>query len=99
MPAALQALHCEIDGLDDDLGEFVLIDDLFKARAKDQSQKPLIAFSKSERGVSDFEFFTGSDLDRFIEHAASYYMQAGLRVVSGGRTVCSGTNSNINKRR
>ncbi|KAL8707032.1 MAG: hypothetical protein Q9225_007868, partial [Loekoesia sp. 1 TL-2023] len=90
MPAALQALNRETNELDDDLGEFVLIDDLFKARAKDKSQTPLIAFPKSERGVSDFEFFTGSDLDRFVEHAARYYIQAELSVVSGSPTVYAG---------
>lgn len=74
--------RCTSDGQDEDLGEFVLIDDLFKARARDKIQTPLIAFPKSKRGISDFEFFTGQDLDRFIEHAARYYSQAGLRVVS-----------------
>lgn len=88
MASTLQADNPETNGFDDDLGEFVIIDDLFKARAKDKIQKPLIAFPASERGVSDFEIFTGLDLDRFVEHAARYYLQAGLRVVSGSQTVC-----------
>lgn len=69
-------------------GEFVLIDDLFKARADDKNPTPLLAFPRSKRGVSDFESFTGQDLDRFIEHAARHYLQAGLRVVSA--VLCSG---------
>ncbi|KAL8774731.1 MAG: hypothetical protein Q9209_000670 [Squamulea sp. 1 TL-2023] len=62
------------------LGEFVLLDDLFRARARDMVQKPLVAFPKSEQGVSDFEYFTGHDLDRFVEHAAKHYIKLGLQV-------------------
>ncbi|KAL8958002.1 MAG: hypothetical protein Q9193_004858, partial [Seirophora villosa] len=82
--------RCASDGQDEDLGEFVLIDDLFKARARDKIQTPLIAFPKSKRGISDFEFFTGQDLDRFIEHAARYYSQAGLRVHDNSRVALLG---------
>lgn len=69
------------DGSDSDLGDLVLLDDVFKARAKDKVQTPLIAFPKSERGAGDFEFFTGQDLDRIIEHAARHYMNTKLKVV------------------
>ncbi|KAL8631707.1 hypothetical protein Q9189_002614 [Teloschistes chrysophthalmus] len=70
------------DGSDSDLGDLVLLDDVFKARAKDKVQTPLIAFPKSERGAGDFEFFTGQDLDRIIEHAARHYMNTKLKVVA-----------------
>ncbi|KAL8933717.1 MAG: hypothetical protein Q9216_006236 [Gyalolechia sp. 2 TL-2023] len=88
--ATSQAGSHETSGLDDDLGEFVIIDDLFKQRAKDQVQKPLIAFPASERGIIDFEYFTGQDLDRFVEHAARYYLQAGLRVNHNTRVAILG---------
>lgn len=78
------------DGSDSDLGELVLIDDVFKARAKDKVQRPSIAFPKSERGAGDFEFFTGQDLDRIIEHAARYYTNARLTVVSEASPLCFG---------
>ncbi|KAL8778824.1 MAG: hypothetical protein Q9194_001781 [Teloschistes cf. exilis] len=68
------------NGSNSDLGDLVLIDDVFKSRAKDNIQTPLIAFPKSERGAGDFEFFTGQDLDRIIEHAARHYMNTKLRV-------------------
>ncbi|KAL8694896.1 MAG: hypothetical protein Q9218_000560 [Villophora microphyllina] len=78
------------DDPDSELGDLVIIDDVFKARAKDKIQTPLIAFPKSERGASDFEFFTGQDLDRIIEHAARHYMRAGLRVNENRRVAVLG---------
>ncbi|KAL8680911.1 MAG: hypothetical protein Q9186_002923 [Xanthomendoza sp. 1 TL-2023] len=80
MPATLLPTEHGGNLPEEDLGDFVLVDDLFKARAKDKLQRPLLAFPKSERGVSDFETFTGRDLDRFIEHVARYYMHADLKV-------------------
>ncbi|KAL8645201.1 MAG: hypothetical protein Q9210_006841, partial [Variospora velana] len=82
--------RCRSDRQDEDLGEFVLIDDLFKARAHDEIQTPLIAFPKSKRGINDFELFTGRDLDRFVEHAARYYIQAGLRFHDNSRVALLG---------
>lgn len=83
MPAATLPNGVQGDESGETLGDFIIIDDLFKARANDRIQKPLLAFPRSERGVSDFELFSGQDLDRFVEHAAKYYLQAGLRTVSG----------------
>ncbi|KAL8965587.1 MAG: hypothetical protein Q9197_006448, partial [Variospora fuerteventurae] len=82
--------RCRSDSQDDDLGEFVLIDDLFKARAHDEIQIPLVAFPQSKRGINDFELFTGQDLDRFVEHAARYYIQAGLRFHDTSRVALLG---------
>ena len=99
MPGTLQTPTCDSNELDDDLGEFVLIDDLFKARAKDEVQRPLIAFPKSERGATDFEFFTGSDLDRFVAHAARYYVQAGLQVVRSSAIARFSAYGDVTKKR
>ncbi|KAL8991869.1 MAG: hypothetical protein Q9169_007580, partial [Polycauliona sp. 2 TL-2023] len=74
----------------EDLGEFILIDDLFRTRAKDIIQKPLIAFPKSDRGISDFECFTGRDLDRFVEHAARHYMAMELKLNEHARVALLG---------
>lgn len=77
------------NGPEEDLGEIILIDDLFRLRAKDKVQKPLIAFPKSESSVSDFEYFTGRDLDRFVEHAARHYLGLGLKLVGSAALVLS----------
>lgn len=81
MPAVNLSMENGGQGPEEDLGEFILIDDLFRARAKDKVQKPLIAFPKSERSASDFEYFTARDLDRFVEHAAEHYLGLGLKLV------------------
>lgn len=98
MPASTLPNGVKGDGSEGDLGEFIVIDDLFKARANDKFQKPLIAFPRSERGTSDFELFTGRDLDRFVEHAARYYIQSGVKVVSDTPASCSLTDGFIEQR-
>lgn len=89
MPAVNLSLENGGKGPEADLGEIILIDDLFKVRAQDKVQKPLIAFPKSERSVSDFEYFTGRDLDRFVEHAARHYLGLGLKLVGFATLVSS----------
>lgn len=59
----------------------MLVDDLFRARALDEDQVPLLYFAKDQRGVTDFEHFTGKDLDRYIDRAAKYYIMKGLQPV------------------
>ncbi|KAI4149890.1 MAG: hypothetical protein L6R39_002393 [Caloplaca ligustica] len=90
MPAATLPNGVQGDESGETLGDFIIIDDLFKARANDRIQKPLLAFPRSERGVSDFELFSGQDLDRFVEHAAKYYLQAGLRTTHDSRVALLG---------
>ena len=64
------------------LGDFYLLDDVFKLRAADKIQIPLLAFPKSERAVAEFEYFTGQDMDRFIDVAAKHYQEVNLKAVS-----------------
>lgn len=64
------------------LGDFVLLDDLFRLRAADSLQLPLLAFPKSEKGTHDFEHLTGQVLNRFVDRAAKHYMKSGLQAVS-----------------
>lgn len=59
-------------------GEILILDDLIRQRAADSDQTPLLAFPKSETGITDYEKFTGQDLDRFIDQAAKYYVRCGL---------------------
>ena len=64
-----------------ELEDFLIADDLLRARALDKIQTPLLCFPRSERGVIDYEGFTGSDIDRFVDHAAKYYLTHGLQPV------------------
>jgi hypothetical protein len=56
------------------------IDHLITQRAKEAVQKPLSAFPK-RRDVSQWEEFTGGDLDRFIGKAAKYMTRSALEPV------------------
>ena len=70
-----------------DLSSFHLLHDVFRARAADPVQVPLLAFPRSPRGAADFEYFTGKDLDRFTDEAAWYYATA--RIDTVGRLTSS----------
>lgn len=66
----------------ENLGDFSLINDVFRLRAMDKVQTPLMAFPNSQRGVTKFEHLTGQDLDRFTNHTAKYYTRLNPKVVS-----------------
>ena len=72
----------QVNATSDKAPPLILVDDLIRAIALDENQVPLLYFAKSERGVTDFEGFTGKDLDRFVDHAAKFYMDKGLKPVS-----------------
>ena len=59
----------------------ILVDDLIRWRALDEDQVPLLYFAKGERSATDFEQFNGKDLDRFVDHAAKFYINKGLKPV------------------
>jgi len=61
--------------------DFLICEDLLRARAADKDQIPLICFPKTERGTVDYEEYTGRDIDCFVDHAAKYYMRCGLQPV------------------
>ena len=56
--------------------EYVTIDNLLKSHAAESQQKPLICYPNA--GVSDFEEYTASTLDRFTDNAVDFYLQNGL---------------------
>ncbi|KAL8728617.1 MAG: hypothetical protein Q9166_005270 [cf. Caloplaca sp. 2 TL-2023] len=62
------------------LGEFVLLDELFRLRAADKVQVPLLAFPRSEKDTGDFELLTGQEVDRFVDIAARHYDSSEIRV-------------------
>ena len=62
-----------------DLSRFQLLHEVFRYRAADPIQTNLMAFPKS--GFADYEYFTGSVLDRFTDTAAWHYAKANIRTV------------------
>ena len=62
-----------------DVSEFKLLDQVFRHRAADPCQVPLLAFPKTDH--ADFEYFTGRDLNHFTDSAAWTYEGQGLRSV------------------
>ena len=62
-----------------DFCSFRLLNDVFRVRAADPVQVPLLAFPKSR--AADFEYFTGKDLDRFTDAAALYYTKIEMPTV------------------
>lgn len=63
--------------------KFCTFDQLIRQRAVDEDQTPLFAYPKSRRGVTDFEYVTGKDLDRLVDTAASTFGRAGFVPVVG----------------
>ena len=64
------------------LGDFVLLGDLFRLRAADPVQVPLMGIHKSEATARPFELLTAQHLNRFIDNSAKHYIESNLRVVS-----------------
>ena len=62
-----------------DLEKFQLLDQVFRIRAADEVQTPLMAFPVLD--VADFEYFTGKDLNLFTDQAAWHYTRLKLRTV------------------
>jgi hypothetical protein len=56
-------------------------DELLLERASDVDQVPLIAYPKTKHGVDDYEFFTGSQLDRLVDGAVKSLLEEGVEVV------------------
>lgn len=57
------------------------VDEFIRQLANDQEQVPLLAYPTIERSVSKCEYFTGRDLDRFVDAAAKYFIKSGLNPV------------------
>ena len=64
-----------------DYSKWHLLDDVFRIRAADPVQKPLLAIPKSPRGIADFEYHTGKDLNRFTDEAAWFYSKGKIETV------------------
>lgn len=56
-------------------------DDLIRQRAIDEDQSALVAYPKTKLGITDYELFTGRDLNRFVDGAAKSLIAAGIEPV------------------
>ena len=71
-------------------GGLQLLDDLIRQRAVDEDQTPLLAYPKSKLGITDYEFFTGRELNRLVDGAAKALIKRGIKPV-----VCTPLSSTI----
>lgn len=69
-----------------DIGQPVLkpktiytFDQVIRERGSDEDQSPLIAYPNFKLGVTDYELFTGRQLDRLVDGAAKALLRAGVR--------------------
>ena len=62
-----------------DCSTFRFLHELFRHRAADPVQVPLLAFPQS--GVADYEYFTARELDKYSNLAAWHYSTANLQIV------------------
>jgi acyl-CoA synthetase (AMP-forming)/AMP-acid ligase II len=62
-------------------GGLQLLDDLIRERAVDEDQTPLLSYPKSKLGITDYEFFTGKDLNRLVDGAAKALIKRGIKPV------------------
>ena len=56
----------------------VVVDDLIRSLAEEDSQAPLIAYPRDERSTSDFEKFTAIQIDKFVSNAVELLISEGL---------------------
>lgn len=63
------------------------LDDLIRRRAEEDTQIPIIAYPKSAQGVTDYEYFTGRDIDRLVDGAAKSLITCGLEPVVSTRQI------------
>ena len=62
-------------------GELRVLDDIIRYRAADDPPAPILGYPKSEHTVKEYEHFTGTDLDRFVDGAVKHFLESGLKPV------------------
>ncbi|KAK5632877.1 hypothetical protein RRF57_008591 [Xylaria bambusicola] len=60
-------------------GELKVLDDIIRYRAADADQLPILGYPRNDNDLSDYEKFTGQQLDSFIDGAANHLMAHGLK--------------------
>ncbi|KAI1358591.1 putative NRPS-like enzyme [Xylaria arbuscula] len=63
-------------------GRPLMIDDLIRERAKDEHQVPILGYPRYKDKPTEYELFTGKDLDRMVDEACRVLMKAGLEMNS-----------------
>ncbi|KAK5629598.1 hypothetical protein RRF57_005313 [Xylaria bambusicola] len=63
-------------------GRPLMIDDLIRERAKDEHQVPILGYPRYKDKPTDYELFTGKDLDRMVDEACRVLMKVGLEMNS-----------------
>ncbi|XXH03342.1 hypothetical protein Hte_009740 [Hypoxylon texense] len=66
----------------DRFGKLWMIDDLIRERGRDEDQVPILGYPKHDHDATEYEYFTGRDLDRMVDEACRALMRAGLEVNS-----------------
>jgi hypothetical protein len=56
-----------------------LLDELIRQRAVDEGQTPLLAYPKSKLGITEYEFFTGRELNKLVDGAAKALIKRGIK--------------------
>ena len=62
-------------------GELKVLDDIIRYRAADDPSAPILGYPRSEDTVTEYEYFTGKELDHFIDGAVKYFLKSGLKPV------------------
>ncbi|KAK8066912.1 NRPS-like enzyme [Apiospora hydei] len=63
-------------------GRLWTIDDLIRIRAQDEVQAPILGYPRYDNKPTDYEYFTGKDLDRMVDETCHLLVRAGLRINS-----------------
>ncbi|KAI5928373.1 hypothetical protein F4810DRAFT_643318 [Camillea tinctor] len=63
-------------------GRLWMMDDIIRERARDEVQVPILGYPKYDDSASEYEFFTGKDLDRMVDEACRVLVKMGLEVNS-----------------
>lgn len=76
-----------VQHLYDTFGELKVLDDIIRHRAADVPAVPILGYPRHVDSVTDYELFTGKDLDDFVNAACIRYLSFGLSPVR--YTMCS----------
>lgn len=62
-------------------GELKVLDDIVRHRAADDPPVPILGYPRFEYSVHDYEFFTGKQLDQFIDATVKHLISSGFTPV------------------
>ncbi|KAK8002060.1 NRPS-like enzyme [Apiospora marii] len=65
-----------------EFGRLWTIDDLIRVRAQDEVQCPILGYPKYDDKPTDYEYFTGKELDRMVDETCHLLVRAGLETNS-----------------